>query len=180
MNYARDPATQAKNDVGAHVEAALVSVKKDSQWGEQEDQDQLNDVLRSGVDFYDPIVAELLATSILTLIWSSYIIHVISGVYERRLISRFRGELIGLLVLFVLWLVGAAIATSYWGNLHWCWIYRPCRILTALLAFAWIGWITIFFIFVYTLLFALSNNVVMEPLHARWNPRVSVFGGRRV
>ncbi|KZT21816.1 hypothetical protein NEOLEDRAFT_1181362 [Neolentinus lepideus HHB14362 ss-1] len=140
----------------------------------------LGDPLNSGVDFYDPIVAELLATSILTLIWSSYIIHVISGVYERRLISRFRGELIGLLVLFVLWLVGAAIATTYWGNLHWCWIYRPCRILTALLAFAWIGWITIFFIFVYTLLFALSNNVVMEPLHARWNPRVSVFGGRRV
>ncbi|TFK50680.1 hypothetical protein OE88DRAFT_284884 [Heliocybe sulcata] len=71
----------------------------------------LGDPLNSGVDFYDPIVAELCATSILTLIWASYIIHVITGVYERRIISRFRGELIGLLVLFVLWLVGASIAT---------------------------------------------------------------------
>ncbi|EPQ55516.1 hypothetical protein GLOTRDRAFT_138422 [Gloeophyllum trabeum ATCC 11539] len=138
----------------------------------------LGDPLHDGVDFYDPIVAELLATSILTLLWSAYIIHVISGVYERRLISRFRGELIGLLILFVLWLVGAAIATTYWGNLSWCWVYRPCRVLTALVAFAWIGWASIFIIFVYTLLFVLSNRVVMEPLHARWNPRVSVFGRR--
>jgi len=137
------------------------------------------DPLNNGLPFYDPIVAELLASSILTLLWTSWVIHVIFRSFEYGRVTSFASELLGLFVLFVLWLVGAAIATTVWGNLKWCWVYEPCRLLTALVAFAWMGWIVLFALLLVSALFALSNSAFGDPLHGRFDPRLSSYSGSR-
>ncbi|KAF5362616.1 hypothetical protein D9758_009608 [Tetrapyrgos nigripes] len=69
------------------------------------------DPLNFGNNFHESIVAELLATSILTMLWSWYIIHVIHKRREHGLVSSFRRAWIPLFILWVMWLVGAVIAT---------------------------------------------------------------------
>ena len=96
-----------------------------------------------------------------------------------------------------MWLVGAAIATvrsqllqrriqysapcpqSYWGNLHWCHVYKACRILTALVAFAWMGWIILLFLIVISITFAVVNGAFGHPMHGRYDPRTSTYSTRR-
>ncbi|KAG9310825.1 hypothetical protein JVU11DRAFT_8678 [Chiua virens] len=64
-----------------------------------------------GVQFYDPVVVELLVTSCLTVLWAVFAARTIHSRLEHRFLSSFGGEIIGLFVFFVLWLVGAAFAT---------------------------------------------------------------------
>ncbi|QRV84132.1 hypothetical protein RhiJN_12148 [Ceratobasidium sp. AG-Ba] len=58
--------------------------------------------------------------------------------YGHRILSKTWFELL-CLFLWALWLGGAASAAALWPNLNWCQIYKPCRILVALMAFAWMG-----------------------------------------
>ncbi|KIM89662.1 hypothetical protein PILCRDRAFT_192356 [Piloderma croceum F 1598] len=136
-----------------------------------------NDPLNGGTSFYDPIVAELLVTSLFTMLWSPTIAHAVHTKYEyrRRYLSSFLFELAGLGLFFVFWIVGAGVATSLWGNLRFCHQYQACRILTTLVAFAWMGFIMIFILLVVSTLFAISNNAFHEPLHGRWDPRESHY-----
>ncbi|KAI0665547.1 hypothetical protein C8Q78DRAFT_986234 [Trametes maxima] len=134
------------------------------------------DPLNNGRSFYDPIVAELLVTSVLTLFWSSYIIHVIHRSYDYGRFSSFAFELIGLLILFTLFLVGAAISSTLWGNLFWCHVYWQCRLLTVLVAFAWICWVLVFITVIVSVLFAVSNSLGWgRPLHGRYDARDSYY-----
>jgi len=127
------------------------------------------DPLNQGQPFYDPIVAELLACSVLAMLWAPLVVHMIHGRSEYRYLSKVWHELLGLMVLFILWLVGAAIATSIWPNLpSFCSQFQACRILTAMLAFAWLGWITLFALVVTTLLYATANSSWAEPAHGHW------------
>lgn len=136
------------------------------------------DPLNGGVDFYDPIVVELLVTTILTIPWCIYIVRIIHKRIDGSLISTFRGELIGLSVLWLFWIVGAAQSSTIWGDLSWCQRYQPCRILTAMLAFAWLGWIVLTLIMVLSIIFSIVNGAFSEPLHGRWDPRASVYTGQ--
>ncbi|THH06296.1 hypothetical protein EW146_g9657 [Bondarzewia mesenterica] len=70
------------------------------------------DPLNHGRSFYGqyPIVAELLATTILTMFWTPYIIHAIAKRRDYGLVYTFTGELLGNAVLFLLWIVGAGIS----------------------------------------------------------------------
>lgn len=83
--------------------------------------------------FVDPIVAELLASSILTILWVPFVyvhflcnlrlmlrvptlglsfsVYVLSGTSDYGFYGSFIGETFGLFCLFILWLVGAAIST---------------------------------------------------------------------
>ncbi|KAI0769726.1 hypothetical protein BD413DRAFT_78640 [Trametes elegans] len=135
------------------------------------------DPLNNGRSFYDPIVAELLVTSVLAMIWSSYIIHIIHRSYDYGRFSSFAFELLGLLALFTLYLVGAAIASTYWGDLFWCHRYWQCRILTVLVAFAWIDWVLVFIITVVSVLCAVANAAFWHPLHGRNAARDSYYQG---
>ncbi|EJF58863.1 hypothetical protein BD309DRAFT_927161 [Dichomitus squalens] len=137
------------------------------------------DPLNSGKPFYDPIVAELLVTSILALFWSSYIIHVIHRSYDYGRFSSFAAELLGLMALFTLFLVGAAISSTFWGDLFWCHEFWQCRLLTALVAFAWMCWVMTFALIVISVLFAVANSAFFHPLHGRYDPHSSFFGGNR-
>lgn len=60
--------------------------------------------------------------------------------------STFGAEMAGLLLLFALWTVGAAIATQKWGKLNWCHKYTACRLLTAIVAFTWMSWVMVLFL----------------------------------
>lgn len=137
----------------------------------------LRDPVNGGVDFYDPIIAELLVTSILTMFWVPLLVTRIHRRHENTFISKFREELIGLLVLFILWIVGAAISTSRWGDLAWCRIYQPCRLLTAIVAFAWLSWIMTLFLIVINIGYIIVNGAFSEPLHGHYDPRASTYSG---
>ncbi|KAL1945336.1 hypothetical protein VTO73DRAFT_2187 [Trametes versicolor] len=133
------------------------------------------DPLNNGQPFYDPIVAELLVTSVLAMIWSSFIIHVIHRSYDYGRISTFAGELVGLMGLFALFLVGAAISSTFWGNLFWCHQFWQCRILTVLVAFAWMCWVLVFILVFVSTMFAVANAAFFHPLHGRYDARDSYF-----
>jgi len=133
------------------------------------------DPLNGGHNFYDPIVAELLVTTLMTMPWCGFIIFCIHKRVESRLVSTFRGEIIGLVILWLFWIVGASVASSMWGNLMWCQEFNACRVLSALVAFCWLGWIVITAILVVSLLFSFANKALLEPLHGRWDPRASTY-----
>jgi len=133
------------------------------------------DPVNGGVDFYDRIIAELLAASILAMLWAPLLIVRIYKRHENTFISTFGGEFIGLFVLFMLWIVGAAMTTDQWGNLAWCRIYQPCRLLTAILAFSWMGWIIILFLIAINLGYIIVNKAFNEPLHGQYDPRASRY-----
>jgi len=125
--------------------------------------------------FYDPIIAEILFTMLLTIPWCFFMMYSIYKRYENPYLSTFLGEIIGLSVLWLFWIVGAAIASSMWGNIEWCQTFEACRILSALLAFSWLGWLVLSLLLGFSLLFSFANKGFMDPLHGRWNPRESRY-----
>ncbi|KAI0061352.1 hypothetical protein BV25DRAFT_1826861 [Artomyces pyxidatus] len=133
-----------------------------------------NDPLNSGKSFYDPIVAELLFSTLLTMFFVPFIVHAIAKRRDNGLVYTFAAEIGTLSVLFIFWLVGAAIASSLWGDLGWCQHFEACRILSALVAFAWLGWIVILALLVISLLHSFANGAFMDPAHGRMYPRESV------
>ena len=120
--------------------------------------------------------------------------------YENPYLSTFLGEIIGLSTLWLFWIVGTAIASvsdsflvgsyrnsflitlppldncqSMWGNIELCQTLEACRILSALLAFSWLGWLVLSLLLGFSLLFSFANKGFMDPLHGRWNPRESRY-----
>ncbi|PPQ91093.1 hypothetical protein CVT25_013131 [Psilocybe cyanescens] len=96
--------------------------------------------------------------------------------YEKKYMTTFLAEIIGLSILWVFWIAGAAVASGPWGNLSWCQHFETCRVLSALVAFAWLGWLTITVLLGLSLLFSIANKSLLEPFHGRWNPRQSHYG----
>ena len=64
---------------------------------------------------------------------------------------------------------------SMWGNLEFCQTFGACRLLTALLAFSWLGWLVLSLLLGFSLLFSFANKGFMDPSHGRWNPRASHY-----
>ncbi|KAI0027392.1 hypothetical protein K488DRAFT_90903 [Vararia minispora EC-137] len=128
------------------------------------------DPLHNGRPFYDPIVAELIATTILAILWAPFAVHAIWKRRERGLITSFAFEGVSLFVLWLMYLVGAAIATSIWGDLSFCRQFWQCRELTALVAFAWLSWITLFSLFSFAILIPARNNAWSAPMHGYYVP----------
>jgi len=133
------------------------------------------DTLNGGQSFSDPIVAEILFTTLMTMPWSILIMFCIHKRFEKPY-TIFLYELVGLSILWIFWIAGAGGATTPWGNLSWCQQFEACRVLSALVAFAWLGWLSITAVLGLTLLFAIANKSFNEPLHGRWNPRESTYG----
>jgi len=128
------------------------------------------DPLNGGVNFYDRIIAEILAVAGLTMLFTPLLIVRIHRRHDSGFLSTFGGELIGLMVLFILWIVGAAIATQNWGDLKWCRIYTACRLLTAIVAFAWMSWIMTLFLTVSCIWYIVRNDGFTQPVHGRYYP----------
>ncbi|KNZ78573.1 hypothetical protein J132_11212 [Termitomyces sp. J132] len=98
---------------------------------------------RSG--YYEPITVELLSTSIIATLFS---LPLMACLCSRRGfgLPHFLTELLGILSLFVLYLVGAAIFTHKYRRISYCRGYfLQCRIVSAIMAFSWMSWaITLF------------------------------------
>lgn len=133
------------------------------------------DTLNNGISFYDPVVVELLFTALVTMPWSGFMIYSIHKRHENRFVSKFRDEIITLSFLWLFWIVGTGIATSFWGNLGFCQKINACRVLSALVGFCWLGWLTLTAILAVSLLFSIANTAFLEPLHGRWDPRQSHY-----
>ncbi|KAK0450331.1 uncharacterized protein EV420DRAFT_749284 [Desarmillaria tabescens] len=99
---------------------------------------------------YQPIIVELLVSSIFTVLW----VPMLMIFAERASSSRDNAntarrhpkhlpfELLGLAILWLFWLVGAVYTINRILPGHnWCaFSGKQCNIMTAILAFAWIGW----------------------------------------
>ncbi|KIK67874.1 hypothetical protein GYMLUDRAFT_190702 [Collybiopsis luxurians FD-317 M1] len=132
---------------------------------------EINHTLSIAPGFYHPIVVELLVTSILAIIWSFFIMHTIHTIRVRGPVTSFRDESIGFLIIWIMYLVGTAIATNFWGNLGTCFGFFFCDVLTAIVAFSWLNFITMTLIGFISMLFLAGNSgygSIHEPLHGRW------------
>ncbi|CEL56528.1 hypothetical protein RSOLAG1IB_07877 [Rhizoctonia solani AG-1 IB] len=127
------------------------------------------DPLRNGQAFYDPPIPELLVSSFLTMCIAPWMMFVIYRRYGHNILTKTWFELLCLFVLWGLWLGGAASATALWPNLNWCQIYQPCRILVALIAFAWMGFILLTFLMVGTLFVASTRAGWYDHTHSEWS-----------
>jgi hypothetical protein len=125
-------------------------------------------------DFYEPVVAEILATALLTMGWSIFVILVIYKRLEIPRVGTFIAEVVGLGVLFLFWIVGAGIASTAWGDISLC-LLSACKVLASLLAFTWLSWIVVLALLITSLMFAIANKAWNEPLHGRWDPRVTHY-----
>ncbi|KAF8200194.1 hypothetical protein BJ912DRAFT_1019977 [Pholiota molesta] len=98
------------------------------------------DILTSSSHFYDPIIVELLVTSCLAIIFCLWLSVAVLTPLGGPLGS-FASEHVMIWIIWVMFLVGAAITTHKWNNLKWCrGSHRPCRILETIKAFSWICW----------------------------------------
>ncbi|KAJ8073878.1 hypothetical protein PM082_012156 [Marasmius tenuissimus] len=93
---------------------------------------------------YEASVVELLVSTILALLWTGFMLLLYFTSTSNRLIRFYRDELIALVILWLLWLGGAAAASDIFRG---CSVvgdrFFGCRYTSAILAFAWLGWITL-------------------------------------
>lgn len=129
-------------------------------------------------NFYESYVAELIFTGIVTIFWCIFIIVAMFERFEFRFLTTFLGEIIVLVILWFFWIVGTGIASSSWQDLERCQRFEPCQILSALLGFAWLSWFTLTVLLVITVLFSVANRALQQPLHGRWDPRISMYSSR--
>ncbi|KAL0574020.1 hypothetical protein V5O48_007942 [Marasmius crinis-equi] len=133
--------------------------------------------------FHERIIAELLAAACVALLWSLFHFFTIHRRREGGFLSTFRSEMISNFIPWILLLVGAAIATDQFrnsgnlsgistsrGNLTGCNSF-DCRLLTTIIAFAWITWSTLTLLMLTSALYSTVHSGWDEPMHARWAPR---------
>ena len=115
-------------------------------------------------------------------------------------------ELASLSVIWLLWLVGCVVSTvstpivlrvslvtgaddigllrraschllqSIWPNLSFCFQFAPCRILTAMMAFAWLGWVALVGLIVIAVLTAVKKaRPSRAPLMVEWAARPGYY-----
>jgi len=103
---------------------------------------------------YDPHVGELLVSSILTLAFVPTMFWFIRSRSEHPVFGRVWLEIVGLSALWLFWICGAGAASHTFGTLYWCHV-GACSVIRALLAFAWLGWITLTALLIGSLTFAI-------------------------
>ncbi|KIO28689.1 hypothetical protein M407DRAFT_242901 [Tulasnella calospora MUT 4182] len=124
--------------------------------------------LFNGEPFYDPSIVELLISSIFALIWIPVVLILIRKRSTHPIFARQWFELIVLSVLWMFWVGGAGAASTVWPSLSWC--HHPqCRLLEAIMAFAWLGWIINTVLLFGSIIFAAKNRAWKDDLYDTWN-----------
>ncbi|KZV92879.1 hypothetical protein EXIGLDRAFT_717843 [Exidia glandulosa HHB12029] len=128
------------------------------------------DPLNNGKPFYDPIIAELLFTTSLAILWIPWILLAIGRRREGLRRYSFTHSVVGLFILTVLFIVGAAVSAHFWGGLSWCHRYWQCRILTALVGVAWAAALVSLLLFILEFHYAWRHRAWGYPMHGRYDP----------
>lgn len=95
--------------------------------------------------FYDPVVAELIFISVLTMLWIPFALFLQvrkSHALQRgasRGFAPLHGEMVGLWLVWIFWLVGDAVVTHKWPNSFQTGSGKQAHILNAIVAFGWIA-----------------------------------------
>jgi len=127
----------------------------------------------NGFGFYETVVPELLVSALFTIPFSLFIIFAIHKRFEHPYFGIFAAEIAGLVILWFFWIIGAGVATTVLGPGTTCTL-SACSVVSALLAFSWLSWITLTGILAFVILFCFANSAFKEPLHGRWDPRQSM------
>lgn len=118
-------------------------------------------VTETQFESYELIIVELLVTCILTILWAPFAFLMLTKDRFNDTFGspRVHHEMIGVAILWLFWLVGAADTTNQILPGHnYCFTDgKQCDVLTAILAFAWIGWSLLSLLFV----LALLNNAAL-------------------
>ncbi|KAG9014006.1 hypothetical protein FRB94_000203 [Tulasnella sp. JGI-2019a] len=114
------------------------------------------------LSYYDAAIGELLVSAIFTLFFVPTMFWMIRS-RSSAIPARVWFEVTGLSVLWLFWICGAGAASNYFGSLSWC-HDGACSVVRALLAFAWLGWITLTVLLGGSLAFAIK--------YGGWNSEV--------
>jgi len=133
------------------------------------------DPLNGGHDFTDPSVIALLVSALFAMPFSAFMIYVLHRGLARSFTLVYI-EVAVASVLWVLWLGSTAAGTNVWPDLSFCVQFRACTNLQAMLAFAWLGWITLSLLLLITVVIASRSNAWSEYSHGPWADR-SLFPG---
>ncbi|KAG7098177.1 hypothetical protein E1B28_000145 [Marasmius oreades] len=120
---------------------------------------------------HDPSVVELLVTTILTMIWCAFMLFLFFRDTVNPIVRFYLHEIIALLVLWILWLGGAAAASSVFSGVEFCPRFEQCSLLSAILAFAWLGWITLTAIVAVSAWVSRQHGGLGTTLHGRGSSR---------
>ncbi|KAF8957213.1 hypothetical protein BDZ97DRAFT_1670344 [Flammula alnicola] len=124
------------------------------------------DILTTRTGFYDPVIVEILVTSALAILASLWLMTAILARIGGPM-GKFATEHVMLWPIWIMFLVGGAVATHKWHNLKWCrGAHKECRILESIKAFVWIcwGWLTI--ILIASVIHMITNkHGIGGPLH---------------
>lgn len=127
--------------------------------------------LNDGNPFYDPSVAELLFTSLVTVIWVPCLLICVRRKAEHVFLTRVWLETAMLGFMWIFWLSGAAAASTVWPNLSFCIQFWQCRELQALMAFAWLGWISLTVLAIATVFLCVTTSSLPNweaHVHVEW------------
>jgi len=125
--------------------------------------------LMGGLPFYDPSVVELLVCSVLGLGSSIFMFITLRSRKKSEYSSRNWFEVSLLFLLWMLWLGGASAASTVWPDLSWCTVYSPCQVLQALMGWAWLGWLSLTFLFIPTLWIVAAARNWDDNFFDTWN-----------
>ncbi|KAG9056831.1 hypothetical protein FS842_009425 [Serendipita sp. 407] len=124
--------------------------------------------LNGGAPFYDPSVVELLVCAFLGIVFSQLMIRYLWAKRTHPIFSKNWFEVCSLGTLWLLWLSGAGAASTVWPDLSWCIQYSPCVVLQVLMAWAWLGWITLSLLLFPTLWFVVPRRAWHEECIDTW------------
>jgi len=130
--------------------------------------------LFDGQPFYDPSIVELLISSMFALAFIPTILFLIRTRSRHPILGRAWFEIAGLSLLWLFWIGGAGAATNVWPDLSWCGDGQ-CHLLQAIMAFAWLGWITITALLIGSLVFLFRSRGWNDDLWETWG-RASRIG----
>jgi hypothetical protein len=99
--------------------------------------------------------------------------------HEASVFHTFLHSLIGLLLITILFIAGAAVSNRYWCDLSWCWDNTHCRLLTVLLGFAWSCAILSIILLLLEFFWVIHHKAWKQPMHGYYEEPRKGWWGRR-
>ncbi|GJJ16242.1 hypothetical protein Clacol_010538 [Clathrus columnatus] len=129
------------------------------------------DPLNGGHDFSDPSVIALLFSSLLALIFAPFMIYTLYTQWIHPFLTLVYVEVIASGIIWLFWLGSTAAATNVWPDLSFCDEFRACTNLQAMIAFGWLGWITLTILLLFTVVTANRTNAWNDHVHESWSDK---------